>query len=337
MDLSYNYVIFNTPEGRRFRVDEDEYYYICSKDLVGSNGFIVVPHPLYDRSVLLQMAYKIHNSPKINQLVRLPFKEKWFPIYYKGNFPDDRPICFVIMNPHLPIDYLKFLKKKYSNCKIVRLHRDLRAVGERMSPGLSDSGILDLEMTIDYGESIKYNWPHFCEFESKIEIKEQRPFECDLFFAGKAKDRIPLLMEIYQRAVKAGFKVYYYLVGVKSEEQIDLPGIVYADKFMSYREMLTHSVNCKCMLEVNQRGADGYTSRFLEAVMYNKKLITNNSYVKQSSFYRPDYIQCFDSAKEIDLNFINNVTPIDYHYNNEFSPFRVIDRIEEELAKQNER
>ena len=60
----------------------------------------------------------------------------------------------------------------------------------------------------DEAESKEYNIPHFDEFESAIEITREKEFESDVFFAGKAKDRLPLLSRAYNQLTKAGLKVY---------------------------------------------------------------------------------------------------------------------------------
>ena len=88
--------------------------------------------------------------------------------------------------------------------------------------------------------------------------------------------------------------------------------------------MLLYSIRCRCMLEINQDGAVGNTSRFLEAVMYNKKLITNSHSIKKDVFYKPEYIKIFDDIKDIDPSFVKDDTVVDYNYNNEFSPIGLI-------------
>ena len=102
---------------------------------------------------------------------------------------------------------------------------------------------------------------------------------------------------------------------------------------MTYREMLEHTVNARCLLDINQEGAVGYTSRFLEAVMYGRRLITNNPSIRASKFFSSGYIQIVDKIEEIDPSFVSDEWKVDYHYNDEFSPFSLIDRIEEELIK----
>jgi hypothetical protein len=66
--------------------------------------------------------------------------------------------------------------------------------------------------------------------------------------------------------------------------------------------------------------------------MYNKKLITNSQPVKDSPFYRPEYIKLYDNITEIDPSFVLDDTPVDYGYNNEFSPIGLIEHIDNVIS-----
>ncbi len=329
----YNYIVFNVPDNR-LKEDRDGYYNICIRDLESSPYIQVVPFPLDWTPYWLRYMYNIYRSDRVAQYVNLPFKNIWFPLYFKNKFKkSERPLCFIFIGV-VPLGFLKFLKDKFPNCKIVFLHRDLLWVCESRHPEWIRNPYLDLEMTFDKGESEKYNFPHFDEFESKIEIKRELKSETDVFFAGKAKDRLPRLLDAYDIFTNAGLKCKYYLTGVPKKEYKKLPNIEYADKLMSYSEMLYHTVNTRCIFEINQAGADGYTSRFLEAVIYGKKLITDNAFVKQSKYYTPSNIQVINDMSEIDTSFVTKGGDfVDYNYDNGFSPLRMIDRVEEELIK----
>ena len=87
---------------------------------------------------------------------------------------------------------------------------------------------------------------------------------------------------------------------------------------MPYKEMLYKSVNCRFMFDINQAGAVGYTSRFLEAVIYNKLLITDNVAVKHTKFYSSGNILFYENINDIKKDFFEK-TPSDYNYNNELN------------------
>ena len=329
----YNYVIFNSPDNNKLRRNPDGYYTICLQELESCEAIRVVSQPLDYMPYWVRLIYSIHNSAKLGKKVNLLLKSCWYPFYFKNDFNNDRPICFVMLSRSIPLSYLEYLKKHYKGNKLVLLHRDLLKVCERCAPDLAHNPIFDLEMTFDQGESKKYGFPHFNEFESKIDMAVKDTPECDVFFAGRSKDRLPLLLAVYNRLTQAGLTCHYYLTDVPLNNRVQLPGITYAEHFMTYREMLYHTVNCRCVLEINQGEADGYTSRFLEAVMYNKRLLTNNAFIKNSPFYRLGYIQCFENASEINPEFVKECDSVDYHYNGEFSPYRMIERVDEELVK----
>ena len=331
MEYKYNYVIFNSPDNK-LRVDNDGYYTICTKDLENLEQTRVVSYPLDKHPYWIRLLFALHTSEKISKHIKLPFQNLWYPLYFKNNFSLQLPICFIIISRSLPLGYLHYLKKKYPDCKIVHIHRDFLSVGQRMRPDLHFNPIFDLEMTYDEAESKEYNIPHFDEFESAIEITREKEFESDVFFAGKAKDRLPLLSRAYNQLTKAGLKVFFYLTQVPKNERTELPGIVYSDTFMSYREMLYHSVNTRCMLDITQNNQQGYTSRFLEAVIYGKKLITSCNYVQKSKFYDRNKIQVLEDMNNINIDFITEGTGfVVYGYHGEFSPLNMVERVEEEL------
>lgn len=96
-----------------------------------------------------------------------------------------------------------------------------------------------------------------------------------------------------------GLKCEFYITHVKPEDQIKRDGIIYSNSFMPYKEMLYKSVNCRFMFDINQAGAVGYTSRFLEAVIYNKLLITDNVAVKHTKFYSSGNILFYENINDI--------------------------------------
>lgn len=335
--MKYNYIFFNSGSSNGYKHDSDSYYYICSLDLAKMEQVQVNPYPLDWAPFVIRFIYKIHMNRHINSYLNLPFKSFWHKYYFKNKFKDNKPLCFVLQGLSLPIEYLEWLKKRYPNSKIVLILRDLISLSIKRNCNFKKAvyNYCDLVMSYDAGDVLKYKIPHFDEFESKIDIPKCENYpECDVFFAGVVKNRLPKLMTIYNILTSSGLKVHYYLIGVPEEIQKPFDGIVYTKKYMTYREMLYHTVNCRCVLDVNQDNALGYTSRFLEAIMYNKLLIADNTYIKTSKFYNPKYIQIYDDWNELDPEFVKkDEKQVDYNYNNEFSPIHLINQIDDELIK----
>ena len=322
-------MLFNAHDSKWF-VNHKAYYTICVEDLYRESEIVVVSWPLDYANIIVRFLFNVHNSEIINKRINLPLKQMWYPFYFKHHFNNNKPYCFVIINHYYPDSYFLYLKKTYPNCKIVLLHRDLLS---RFVPPLTGKPFIDLEMTYDKNEASIHKMVHFNEFESKITILRSECYpESDVYFAGHIKDRLEKVLAAYHSFTEAGLKCKFYLVGVEESKRVELPGIEYGNSFIPYSEMLFHSVNSRCILEINQDLADGYTSRFLEAVMFNKKLITNNESVRNSEFFRPDYIQIVNDFSKINTDFVNNNVKVDYKYNNQFSPLHLISKIDSILS-----
>ena len=330
--LHYNYVFFNSTESYDLNENRNMYCAICARDLEAFEGARVITFPYDYSNKLVQTLFFIHNSNRVNKRINMPLKRLWYPGYFKNDFKDDRPLCFILLNRFwFPPEYLLWLKKRYPDARFVLLLRDLMKISDNpFSRRFVGNTLFDLQMSIDREEAREYGMAYFDEYESKIDVPVAADYPIsDVFFAGKVKDRMGKLMTAYDILTKAGLKCEFYLTGTPESEKRPLDGVTYAEKSMPYIDMLYKTVNTRCVLEFNQDGALGFTSRFLEAVMYNKKLITDNPAVKDTKFYDPSKIQYIEKAADIDPQFVlNDSGVIDYHYDGEFSPLRLLELID---------
>lgn len=336
--LNYNYVFFNSTESYDLKKNRNMYCSICTRDLENFDGAKVVTFPYDYANKFIQTLFFFHNSNRVNRFIKLPFKHKWYSGYFKNEFKDNKPLCFILLNRFwFPPEYLEWLKKKYPDAKFVLLLRDLMKINDnQFSKRFIGNPLFDLQMTIDREEAKKYGMEYYDEYESKIEIPTTDNYPIsDVFFAGKVKDRMPKLMTAYKIFTEAGLRCEFYLTGTPDDQKKPLEGVTYADESMPYIEMLYKTVNTRCVLEFNQDGALGFTSRFLEAVMYNKKLITDNPAVKDTKFYDPSRILYVERAADIDPKFVTECKEFDYCYNGEYSPLRLLELIDN-LLKQND-
>lgn len=332
-DLNYNYVYFNSTYSGGGIIDPNEYNSICLRDLEEVEGTQVVPCFFDYAPRIVRRAYNFISSKQHNKL-----QTTLYPFVFKNKLPqNNKKICFVIAK-NVPLSYLTYLRRKYTGCKIVKVYRDLIKVGQGMNSEYTLDNTrkyFDLQFSFDKDEAMKYGFIYFDEIESKINIPIDPNYPIsDVFFAGKAKDRLPKILEAYHIFNSIGLKCDFYITHVPKEDRVDLPGITYSDSFMPYNQMLFRTINSRCMLDINQSGAVGYTSRFLEAVIYNKKIILDNPAVKNSRYYDPKYIQLVDSIGDIDPNFVISGDVVDYGYQGDFSPVRLISLIDKELSKQ---
>ena len=153
----------------------------------------------------------------------------------------------------------------------------------------------------------------------------------DVFFAGRAKNRLSMLIECYDHLTSIGQQCLFFILDAPVTEKKVRKGIIYANEPMSYRTMLEYIINSKCILDINQEGAIGFTSRFLEAIIYNKLLLTNTPSVRFHSLYNEKFIKVFNNTKEIKSSFFQQADSVDYNYNGEFSPISFLDTLNSAL------
>ena len=78
--------------------------------------------------------------------------------------------------------------------------------------------------------------------------------------------------------------------------------------------MVVESLESDVLLDITDGGQTALTLRPYEAIVYNKRLLTNNQSILDFEFYDPRYMRYFTEITDEDiqqfsvLNIINNIT-----------------------------
>ena len=102
---------------------------------------------------------------------------------------------------------------------------------------------------------------------------------------------------------------------------------------MPYEKLLMLTQLSNCIFDMTQVGQTGVTFRYYEAVVYNKKLLTNNREIVNMPFFDDRFIHFYNHIEDIDWDWVKRREEIDYGYNGEFSPVNLLTRIEMEIRK----
>ena len=282
---------------------------------------------------LLTKLYQLHTSPTTNKLFRLPGQGVWNKMMFRGNFPDGKPLCFVFhpRSRWLQNGIIEYLRKTYSDCRVVVAFQDLvRFAYPRGIEELKEK--MDLCLSFDHADAEKYGMEYYPLVYSPYDVSEDDSIaESDVYFVGKAKDRLPQILAAYEKLRGAGLKCEFYITGVAPEDQKYADQIHYCGQ-MSYVENLKHVKKTKCLLEIMQQGGHGYTLRACEAIMYDKKMITDNPEISGAPFYRPELISVFDDVKNIDPSFVKAEPAVaDYGWKEQLSPLRLLEYIDSKI------
>lgn len=319
MQLKHNFIVL-CQQDDVYGLTKDGYNYICWSDLLNQEKVHVAFRPFGHYPYFIQRLYHSYKDHK------LPIKYL-YPFFCKNPFPQKDLCILLIRFPSL--EYLRWLRKTYKSAKIVIFLRDLYETKKPLIDYYRDEKLIDFWITYDELESIKYNMFFHPEVESKLDLTGiDTSIRQTVFFAGFAKDRLKLLIDIYDKFTMDGFECKYYIVSENHRKTDERPGVTYSSEKMPYKDILINSIQSECILEVCQEGAVGNTARFLEAVMYNKKLLTNNTSLGKDRFFNSNFIHIFNSVDDINTTFLKNKTVVDYGYQGEFSPLHLLEYID---------
>lgn len=340
--MKYNYYVMTEP---------NELYQCMFADLEHTDGVVLnaSTHKLMGWKYPL---WRIHTGKDFNAKVKLPYKSVWNKSYFRrmGEFANpDKPICFVMsgmwVQMAFELGFCETIRAKYPNAKIVWYLTDLVAKfpaayfkkDERHPyPDMCKaSRMFDMIVSFDQGDCNKYGLTYYPLLYSSMMNTDKEP-DYDIYFCGKAKDRLPQIIKAYEYLKGHGLKLDFYLTGVPRAKQIYPDEITYGSG-ISYKENVERLNRSKAMLEIMQKGGSGYTIRCNEVVCFDKKLITNNANVKDAPFYNQKYISIFvkPDATDIDMEFLkelkNSNEPVDYHYKEKMSPVELLKFIDERI------
>lgn len=331
MENNYNFVIFGS---------EWDLYKTSYSDIIGKENVVYIerPEPLIN-SGLIKLLFRIHFHKYIFG-ISLPFKRVWNKYYFIDTFKTKRPLCFVFFNSWIRIDVglPLYLRKKYPRCKLVWMNQDLikvqtYAYSNKTFDVEKIKCEFDLCLSFDKGDCLTYGFTYHPLVFSEIKYRKDTEIKSDVYFLGRAKNRLDDIVDVYYYLTHKGLKCDFYIVGVNKEKQ-KAPDSIHYIESMDYQTNLKMILESKCLLEVMQESGTGFTQRGCEAVCLGKKLLTNNQFIIEEPFYNSKYISTFRSTDDMDEEFVDNIRSnemVDYHYKDRMSPIELLEFIENHL------
>ncbi|MBP5606769.1 MAG: hypothetical protein J6X66_00675, partial [Lachnospiraceae bacterium] len=104
------------------------------------------------------------------------------------------------------------------------------------------------------------------------------------------------------------------------------------DKELTYEQILKRTLASKVILDVVRPDSCGVSLRYYEAVVYGKKLISNNPEIRNMRFYDPGSMLLIKDPEDIDPDFIKS-SPAPAPQPDAFSPKGWIDELDEGFGR----
>lgn len=169
--------------------------------------------------------------------------------------------------------------------------------------------IYDEIATYHHEDAEKNTYKYINQFYSDEIVKkisESKNKESDLYFCGRDKNRIDLVLKVKEKMDELGisFKFFIlkdekkdYLFYEKKSESSDF----LLEKGIKYVEMLKEIKGSKVLLDIVEKGESGVTLRVVESLFFEKKLITNNKLIKNLDFYNSNNIFIIEDFDNIEI------------------------------------
>lgn len=255
---------------------------------------LILNRRLFTKDVNVNHKYRVEYKQVYKNIPSYlkPFRSLWFILqlpFFKIWVQKFRPALFegydtIILHDASPTNHLNFFLNQIevtapSNTKLVFYYWNTVSSFEKMKFGKRWE-----VLSFDFNDAYKYRLRYVGGFFLPQSLPD-KTLKTDLFFVGIDKGRFKRLLSLQLRLRDMGFNPLFLLVAPIKR--------FFSKKYtksVPYRTVLTHIAETKCILDFSKSSQMGLTLRVYEALFYNKKLITNNSYIHKYIFYNKDHI-----------------------------------------------
>lgn len=282
-------------------------------------------------SSIKRLVLRVNFNLKLNRIVKTPFAGLAYSWLFPHTFVDDKPLCFLFFGTQFAVintSYIEYLRRCYPDAKLVLYMQDIVA----SLPYYDIENYkkrFDMVLSYDKGDSKRYGLHYYPTPYSRIDVSKLPVVneKFDVFFCGAGKTRYKTIFKVYRQCIEEGLRCKFFITGVPVEERIEGEGLVY-DTPISYMDNLAYVMNSKCILEVMQENADGYTPRLWESIMYDKHLLTNNKSIVDSKYYDGRFVHFIDEVQSIGKDIEVDINVFRFDEKRKMSPKELLAYIE---------
>lgn len=290
---------------------------------------------------IIKSLKRIHLNNKINKIINLPHKDFWYEFNENEINSDDEIIIITTAEVLFTYDFDFFnqLNAKPNVHLVLFLIDSMNIKTPKRYMILDNLNKVNWDYIFSYDkeDAINYNYLYLNEMYYSIQndFDNFTKITNDIYYLARLKPgREKIIMNVYKKFkennVNANFDIWLRKEDIERCKNLQLEnGINYFNQQKDYKEILDEVKKTNCILEILQEGQTTSTLRYFEAVVYNKKLLTNNENIKNLNFYDERYMRVFKDENDIDMEWVKEKVNVDYHYNNEFSPINIVNKLNE--------
>ncbi len=155
------------------------------------------------------------------------------------------------------------------------------------------------------------------------------------YFIGKDKGRFAAITALSEKLHTFDCELKFQIVRDSSSKEISQ---LYCDKNITYEQNLVNARRADCIVDITQDSQTGWTLRVLEALYFNKKLITNNISLLDSNIYSKNrvFIIGYDSWDRFNEFLDAKLKPLSDDILYQYSPDYMIEKIIDDANEYNQ-
>lgn len=247
-----------------------------------ASGLVDVASVYKSRNKLTKPLFKLQYHTKLLYRYRHVWYDDW-----KNKLNQYRTV--ILFDAFEDTDIIEYIQGRFSKIRIIIYYYN-PIYNSSLLNRIISAGVevwsFDIRDCKEYG--LMYN-PQFYFWnivfpEKKSKDIKAKSIAYDLIFIGKDKGRMPLLMKLNKYLKERGISLFIGICPDK-ETRYSSECKQFFIKSIPYNNYLDYLKRSRCVLDIVQEGQVGLTLRIMEALFYNKKIITNNRSIQDMKIY----------------------------------------------------
>lgn len=193
--------------------------------------------------------------------------------------------------------------------------------------------VFDAIYTYDPFEAKKYGMIYAPSPLKKFDVKNKRAQGSKVFFIGRTKGRLTLLMDIAKQLEENEIDYEFLVLRDKTCEDLEDMGNIHFIPYLKYDLVVEKVAEASCLLSLPSKNAHMMSASYMEAVLYNKKVLTNCNFISSLPYYDSRYMRVINEISDLDIEWLKEEVEVDYHHSGTFSVKSFFKRIEEDYEK----
>jgi len=311
-----------------FIIPDSDHYRNFFSDINENESILVLGKPF---SVLKRVEKKLYHNKKTPDWI---YKAAYIFLNSTVDFECKNNIAFTdLALKKLPNGFVRWLKTRYPESKFILLFYNKLSTLYNLDGNLDLDVLPDKDLMQSFDKIYSYDIDEAARlgFEFYVVLSNVRKSlgndveadKHDVFYCGSVgaewkMGRYNEVDKIYNFLISNGIDCDFHLV---FGQKLAMPDCSYASKTrIPYLDMIRRTIGSKVILDIISDNKSGISARFYDALMYNKKYLTNNQTIKKHPYYDPKYMHVYESLDDIDLDWLRSDELVDYHYDGYFTP-----------------